>query len=256
MSNKELQEQFIKYFEYDKYKFENFCKIFLKWLDFDDIQVTQRSGDGGIDLKCNKKEIEQLGLNTIEYIVQAKCYKLTHKVGPSDIRNFKGARADMSVRRIFITTSDYTKGAISSAQDPNLPITLINGEKLIEFCKSYADMMFDVCYYFNSQKLDDLFKQEENTDLKTIERRITKNDVRARILRIPSEYKEMLKDKKFFKLSINGTDYKKYNISSDKAYFGGVTKFYSDFISNIDFQEAHSIWIYDEQKKAFNVTIK
>lgn len=40
MSDRELREQFIKYFDDDKYKFENFCKIFLKWLDFDDIQVT------------------------------------------------------------------------------------------------------------------------------------------------------------------------------------------------------------------------
>ena len=35
MSDKELREEFIKYFDDDKYKFENFCKIFLKWLDFD-----------------------------------------------------------------------------------------------------------------------------------------------------------------------------------------------------------------------------
>jgi restriction system protein len=260
MSDKDLREQFIRYFDDDKYKFENFCKIFLKWLDFDDIQVTQRRGDGGIDLKCNKKEIEQLNLNIIEYVVQAKCYGIKNKVSPSDIRDFRGSKTDMSVRKIFITTSDYTKGAIEEADDTNQPITLINGQQLIDFCKSYSDTMFDIKYYFNKQKLDDLFKEDESDnikiDVRTIERRITKNDVRARILRIPSEYKNLIKDKNSFKLSINGTECREYNISSDKSYFGGVTKFYKDFISNVDFKEAQSIWNYDDKNEIFNIIIK
>lgn len=258
MSDKELREQFIKYFDKDKYKFENFCRIFLKWLDFDDIQVTQRRGDGGIDLKCNKKEIEQLNLNTIEYVVQAKCYSINNKVGPGDIRDFRGSKTDMSVRKIFITTSDYTKGAVNEAEDVNQPITLINGSQLINYCKSQGDMMFDVKYYFNINKLNDLFLSEEpeKNNIKTIERRITKNDVRARILRIPSEYKDLIHNKTKSKISINGEEYKDYNISSDKSYFGGVTKYYKDFISNMDFEEAQSIWYYDEENEAFNVVIK
>ncbi len=258
MSDDELREQFIKYFDDDKYKFENFCKIFLKWLDFDDIQVTQRCGDGGIDLKCNKKEIEQLDLNTIEYVVQAKCYAINNKVGASDIRNFRGSKTDMSVRKIFITTSDYTKGAIYEAKDNNQPITLINGRQLIDFCKSHDDMMFDVKYYLNIDKLNDLFLNEETEkhNIKTIERRITKNDVRARILRIPSEYKGLIQTKSKYRISINGEAYKDYNISSDKSYFGGVTKFYKDFISNVDFKEAQSIWNYDKNNDAFVVVIK
>ena len=260
MSDRDLREQFINYFDDDKYKFENFCKIFLKWLDFDDIQVTQRRGDGGIDLKCNKKEIEQLDLNTIEYVVQAKCYAINNKVGPSDIRDFRGSKTDMSVRKIFITTSDYTKGAIAEAEDTNQPITLINGSQLIDFCKSHGDVMFDVKYYFSVNKLNDLFLNEENErkmdNIKIIERRITKNDVRARILRIPTEYKELTKSKSKYKISINGENYKDYNISSDKSYFGGVTKYYKDFISNVDFEEAQSIWNYDENSDTFNVVIK
>ena len=59
-----------------------------------------------------------------------------------------------------------------------------------------------------------------------------------------------------YKISINGEDYKDYNISTDKAYFGGVTKFYRDFIANIDFEEALSIWNYNEEKDVFNVVIK
>lgn len=260
MSDRELRERFIKYFDDDKYKFENFCKIFLKWLDFDDIQVTQRCGDGGIDLKCNKKEIEQLNLNTIEYVIQAKCYAINNKVGPRDIRDFRGSKTDMSVRKIFITTSDYTKGAIKEADDSNQPVILINGSQLIDFCKSHGEIIFDVKYYFNVDKLNDLFLSEENKvtkdTFKTIERRITKNDVRARILRIPSEYKSLIQYKSKYKISINGDEYNDYKISSDKVYFGGVTKYYKDFISNVDFEEGQSIWIYDEKNDTFNVVIK
>ena len=135
-------------------------------------------------------------MNTIEYAVQAKCYAINNKVGPRDIRDFRGSKTDMSARKIFITTSDYTKGAIEEADDTNQTVTLINGSQLIDFCKSHGDMMFDIKYYFNVDKLNDLFLDEENDinkdDIKTIERRITKNDVRARILRIPSEYKSEL----------------------------------------------------------------
>lgn len=201
-----------------------------------------------------------MNLNTIEYAVQAKCYAINNKVGPRDIRDFRGSKTDMSVRKIFITTSDYTKGAIEEAYDTNQPVTLINGSQLIDFCKSHGDMMFDIKYYFNVDKLNDLFLDEENDinkdDIKTIERRITKNDVRARILRIPSEYKNLIQSKSKYKISINGETYKDYNISSDKSYFGGVTKHYKDFISNVDFEEGQSIWNYDEKNDVFNVIIK
>lgn len=259
MSDNELLENFIRYFDKDKYKFENFCKIFLKWLDFDDVVVTKRSGDGGIDLKCNKKELEQLNLNTIDYVVQAKCYSIGNKVSAHDIRDFRGAKTDLAVRKIFITTSDYTKNAIEEANDSNQPIILINGEKLIEFCKSYNDTIFDIKYCFNSQKLDDLFEddlKEKNIDIEMIERRITKNDVRARILRIPNEYKKLFKDKKKYTLSVNGNAPKEFNISVDKSYFGGVTEFYKDFISNVDFKEGQSVWYYNEKEKIIYVKIK
>jgi len=260
MKNEQLLKDFIKYFKKDKYKFEKFCKIFLKWLDFDDVQVTKRNGDGGIDLKCCKREIEQLELHTIDYVVQAKCKKHSNKVTPHDIRDFRGSKTSMAVRKIFITTGNYTKAARAEAADSNQPIILIDGDQLINFCKTLNDTMFDVEYYFNKQKLDDIFTEAETItaeqSVNVIEKRITKNDVRARILRIPSEYKEILKNYKSFDLSINGQKPKKYNISADKVYFGGVTEIYRNFLSNIDFDEGQSIWKYDQEKNLLFVTIK
>ena len=262
MNKKELLEDFTNYFE-NGYKFEQFCKIFLNWLNFDDVKVTKRSGDAGIDLTCSKEEIDGLELNVINYVVQAKRYSRLNKVGAKEIRDLKGTSTDNSTRRLFITTSDYTPEAIREAKDNNNPVTLINGEKIIEYLITLQDKVFNVNYIFSKEKLDDLFVNDDKSNVSnldnqnnSIERRITKNDVRARILRFPSEYKLLLKDKNKYKLSINGTPIKEYTISSDKTYFGGVTMFYKDFISNLDFQEAKSIWSYDEKNGFLIVTIK
>lgn len=118
MDNKLLND-FISYFEKDKYKFDNFCKIFLTWLGFDDVIVIQKSGDKWIDLRCTKKEIDKLDTTEIEYIVQARCYKQGNNVSEPEIRNFKGTRETLGKRKLFITTSDYTSSAKEEAADPN-----------------------------------------------------------------------------------------------------------------------------------------
>lgn len=260
MDNKLLND-FILYFEKDKYKFENFCKIFLTWLGFDDVIVTQKSGDKGIDLRCTKKEIDKLDTTEIEYIVQAKCYKQGNNVSGPEIRNFKGTRETLGKRRLFITTSDYTSSAKEEASDPNQPVTLINGEKIIDYCKSLGDQVFDIHFSCNKQKLDDLFVESANDNtvdnkIDEVIKRITKNDVRARILRIPSEYKNGLKGKKKYKLIINGNSEEYFNISSDERYFGGITKYYKTFIKDKDFIDAQSLWKFDKQNEVIYVEIK
>ena len=262
MDNK-LLEDFISYFNDDKYKFESFCKIFLTWLNFDDVVVTPKRGDKGVDLRCTKKEIDKLETKDIEYIVQAKCYKQEHKVTGPEMRNFKGTSAELGKRRIFITTSDFNNGAKEEANDPNQPVTLINGEQIIEYCKSLGDQIFDIQYSCNKRKLDDLFeadsikaKDKSHIDESTtLIKRITKNDVRARILRIPSEYKKLLLGKRKYKLIINGNAPEYYNISIDNCYFGGVTKYYKNFIKDIDFVEAKSLWNFDKKNEFIYVQI-
>ena len=260
MDNKLLND-FISYFEKDKYKFENFCKIFLTWLGFDDVIVTQKSGDKGIDLRCTKKEIDKLDTTEIEYIVQAKCYKQGNNVSGPEIRNFKGTRETLGKRRLFITTSDYTSSAKEEASDPNQPVTLINGEKIIDYWKSLGDQVFDIHFSCNKQKLDDLFVESANDNtvdnkIDEVIKRITKNDVRARILRIPSEYKNDLRGKKKYKLIINGNSEEYFNISSDERYFGGITKYYKTFIKDKDFIDAQSLWKFDKQNEVIYVEIK
>ncbi len=262
MNTESLLTNFIDYFV-DSYQFEKFCKVLLDWLDFDDIKVTKRSGDFGIDLTCNRRELADLNINTIHYIVQAKKYSLSHKVGPNEIREFKGTTADISTRRIFITTSDYTKSAKEEAKDVNHPVLLINGKQIIEYCCNLGDQVFDTKYYFNASKLDDLFYEEtistepETNNLNQIERKITKNDVRARILRFPSEYKLLFEQVNQFDLIINHQPVKSYHLNKDKTYFAGVTQLYREcgFTANLDFSGARSTWLYDPENAVIFVDI-
>lgn len=264
MMEKKLLEDFIDYFRNDKYKFEQFCKVFLTWLGFDDVVVTPSSRDKGIDLRCTKKEIDGIDAEDIEYIVQAKCYKIGNNVSGPEMRNFKGTRETLGKRRIFITTSDYTKDAIDESKDPNQPVTLISGQNIMDYCKSLGDKVFDVQYTYNQAKLDDLFvadrvkEQAESKDGISDEliKRITKNDVRARILRIPGEYKKYLSERTNYKLVINGGEEAFYNINNDGTYFGGVTKYYKSFIQDNDFNEARSIWRINLDKEIIYVEIQ
>jgi len=256
ISNK-LKEQFVNYFE-TGYQFEEFTKIFLQKIGFDDVKVTKKSGDKGIDLTCIKEEIDCLNLNTAEYIVQAKKYAITNKVGSKDIKEFKGVTS--SARKIFITTSSFTADALLESKDKTNPVMLIDGDMIVEYCSLLTDFVFDLIPEFSKQRMDDLFNfTHSNTiPIGTIEKIITKNDVRARILRIPNEIAKVLEGYKNYSVVINKEKEYHLNISSDRKYFGGITKYYKElgFISNDNFSQAISEWRFEPENKKIYIDIK
>jgi len=93
--------------------------------------VTKRSGDGGIDGIINQ---DPLGTQTV--YIQAKRYKDGNNISSSAIRDFIGALAlNNSGKGVFITTSDFTKDALDSAERGN--IILINGARLVQLMLQY-----------------------------------------------------------------------------------------------------------------------
>lgn len=83
-----------------------------------------RSGDGGIDGIINE---DRLGLDSI--YLQAKRWE--NPVGRPEIQKFAGALAEHRAKKgVFITTSSFTKEALSSATKHDARIVLIDGEKL------------------------------------------------------------------------------------------------------------------------------
>ena len=98
--------------------------------------VTKLSNDGGID-GVIKEDI--LGFNHI--FIQAKRYALDNKVGRNEVQGFVGAVAGTpSKKGVFITTSDFSKGAIGFVESLNgtPTIILINGQQLTEYIYDYG----------------------------------------------------------------------------------------------------------------------
>lgn len=97
--------------------------------------VTQYSNDKGID-GIIKEDI--LGFGRIN--IQAKRYAIDNNVPREDIQKFVGALAvAQSDKGVFITTSNFTKGAYEYVQSLNssTKIVLINGNKLAEYIYEY-----------------------------------------------------------------------------------------------------------------------
>ncbi len=97
--------------------------------------VTQYTNDKGID-GVIKEDI--LGFGRI--YIQAKRYKIDTNIQRDEIQKFVGALAvAQSDKGVFITTSDYTKGAYEYVASLNstAKIVLINGDKLAEYIYDY-----------------------------------------------------------------------------------------------------------------------
>lgn len=93
--------------------------------------VTQKSNDKGIDGIINQ---DALGTSTV--YLQAKKYQATNKVGRKEMHSFVGALSDFgSDRGVFITTSNFSNGAIEYAK--NQHIVLINGVQLSDLMLQY-----------------------------------------------------------------------------------------------------------------------
>ncbi len=94
-------------------------------------QVTQYVNDKGIDGIIRE---DVLGFGRIN--IQAKRYAISNNVPREDIQKFVGALAvAQSDKGVFITTSDFTKGAYEYANSLNstTKVVLINGNKLAQY---------------------------------------------------------------------------------------------------------------------------
>ncbi|MBE9044518.1 restriction endonuclease [Pleurocapsales cyanobacterium LEGE 10410] len=89
-------------------------------------QAVGKSGDEGIDGIIKE---DRLGLDII--YIQAK--RWDNVVGRPEIQKFAGALLGQSAKKgIFITTSDFTKGAVDYVTRIDSKIILVNGNRLAE----------------------------------------------------------------------------------------------------------------------------
>lgn len=113
--------------------FERLTQRLLRESGFVQVEVTGRTGDGGID----GKGIARIhGFMSFHVIFQCKKYQ--GSVSAGDIRDFRGAMVGRADKGLFITTGTFTPAAVKEAtRDGAPPIDLVDGEQLAEKLKEF-----------------------------------------------------------------------------------------------------------------------
>ena len=108
--------------------------LLLRESGFTQVEVTGRSGDGGID----GRGIARIhGLMSFHVLFQCKRYK--GSVGPGEIRDFRGAMVGRADKGLFITTGTFTPAAVKEAtRDGAPPIDLMNGDEFADKLKELS----------------------------------------------------------------------------------------------------------------------
>jgi restriction system protein len=87
----------------DPTAFERLCQRILRESGFIEVEVTKRSGDGGID---GYGTIRIGGLISFNVLFQSKRYK--GNIGPDIVRDFRGAMVERADKGVIITTGGFT----------------------------------------------------------------------------------------------------------------------------------------------------
>ena len=111
--------------------FERLVQRILRESGFVEVEVTGKTGDGGID----GYGVLKIGLLSFRVIFQCKRYKET--VGPNYIRDFRGAMQGRAEKGLFMTTGSFTAAAKKEASRDGAPqIDLFDGYEICELLKN------------------------------------------------------------------------------------------------------------------------
>lgn len=108
--------------------FERICQRLLRESGFQQVTVTGKSGDGGIDghgiLQINP---------LVSFKILFQCKRYQGAVAVSAVRDFRGALQGRADKGIILTTGTFTTDAKREAiRDGATPIELVDGDKLVE----------------------------------------------------------------------------------------------------------------------------
>jgi restriction system protein len=113
---------------------ERLIQRLLRESGFVQVDVTGRTGDGGID----GRGIARIhGFMSFHVVFQCKRYQGI--VSASQIRDFRGAMVGRADKGLFITTGTFSRDAIKEAtRDGAPPIDLVDGDQLAEKLKEFS----------------------------------------------------------------------------------------------------------------------
>lgn len=115
----------------DPTAFERLCQRILRESGFIEVEVTKRSGDGGID---GHGTMRIGGLISFNVIFQSKRYK--GQIGADTVRDFRGAMVGRADKGLIVSTGGFSREARREAtRDGAPPIDLIDGRLLAQKLK-------------------------------------------------------------------------------------------------------------------------
>ncbi|MES2528677.1 MAG: restriction endonuclease [Bdellovibrionota bacterium] len=159
--------------EMDPFLFEHFIGELLEKIGFENVKVTKRSADGGIDIHAN---LTLEGVTNVRTVVQVKRY--AKNVEDKIIRQLRGS-ANIDERGLVITTSGFTKPAIEEAKAASkMPVSLIDGTRLIELLIKHE-------LGIKKEIIEVLYQDEEAFELKETQSPQTPEDKHRAIWPLP-----------------------------------------------------------------------
>jgi restriction system protein len=115
----------------DPKAFERLCQRLLRESGFIKVEITGRSGDGGID------GVGVLRLNLLSFQILFQCKRWKGSVGASTVRDFRGAMIGRADKGLVLTTGSFTADARREATRDGAPaIDLVDGDGLCDLLKA------------------------------------------------------------------------------------------------------------------------
>jgi restriction system protein len=108
--------------------FERFCQRLLRESGFQQVKVTGRSGDGGLD------GVGLLQINPfVSFKVLFQCKRYQGVVGSPAVRDFRGAMMGRADKGLILTTGGFSADAKAEAAREGVPpIELVDGEEIVD----------------------------------------------------------------------------------------------------------------------------
>jgi len=157
--NQEVKKQLLEaLFAMHPSKFEELIGEVLRNLGFENVQITGKTGDGGIDVIG---ELIVAGVIRNNISVQVKRWR--NNIQRASISELRGSlRPHQS--GLFITTSEFSKQSVEEANDPyKAPISLMGGKELVDLlCE------FGIGIILEKVTIFDINKNEVNFDFPEI----------------------------------------------------------------------------------------
>jgi restriction system protein len=134
--------------------FERICQRLLRESGFQQVTVTGKSGDGGID------GIGVVQVNAfVSFKVLFQCKRYQGAVAVSTVRDFRGAMSGRADKGIIMTTGTFTQDAKKEARRDGVPpIELVDGDRMVEMFEKQELGLKPIKTYAIDEKFFEEFK--------------------------------------------------------------------------------------------------